>query len=84
MDDDEYIYVDDLQGYYNGTKEILQLNDSLLACYRKYKEEHTSLSDFMAKRKRIMFKNIFDNLIFRKKESSQVDYYNVVCSISLT
>ena len=75
LDDDEYIYVDDLQGYYNGTKEILQLNDSLLACYRKYKEEHTSLSDFMAKEKNYVQK-YFDNLIFRKKESSQVDYYN--------
>ena len=75
LDDDEYIYVDDLQGYYNGTKEILQLNDSLLTSFRKYKEEHTSLADFMAKEKNYVQK-YFDNLIFRKKESSQVDYYN--------
>lgn len=30
LDDDEYIYIDDLQGYYNGTKEIIQLNENLL------------------------------------------------------
>lgn len=75
LDDDEYIYVDDLQGFYNGKKEILQLNDSLLTCYKKYKDEHLSLPDFMKMEKGIV-QRYFDNLIFRKKESSQIDYYS--------
>ena len=73
--EDEYIYVDELQGFYNGQKEILQLNDRLIDCYKKYKEGHISLQDFMVNEKGYVQK-YFDNLIFRKKESSQIDYYS--------
>ena len=73
--EDEYIYVDELQGFYNGKKEILKLNDSLLTCYKKYKEVHIPLSQFMECEKGYVQK-YFDNLIFRKKESSQIDYYS--------
>jgi len=75
LDDDEYIYIDDLQGYYNGTKEIIQLNENLLEFFRKYRDEHMTLSRFMKAEKNYVQK-YFDNLIFRKKESSQIDYYN--------
>ena len=73
--EDEYIYVDELQGFYNGQKEILQLNDRLIDCYKKYKEGHISLQDFMVNEKGYVQK-YFDNLIFRKKELSQIDYYS--------
>lgn len=72
--EEEYIYVDDLQGFYNGAKEILQLNINLLNCYREYKEGHMTLSDFMIKEKDYVH-NYFDNLIFRRKESRQIAYY---------
>lgn len=72
--EEEYIYVDDLQGFYNGAKEILQLNINLLNCYREYKEGYMILSDFMIKEKDYVH-NYFDNLIFRRKESRQIAYY---------
>lgn len=72
--EEEYIYVDDLQGFYNGAKEILQLNINLLNCYREYKEGYMTLSDFMIKEKDYVH-NYFDNLIFRRKESRQIAYY---------
>lgn len=73
--EDEYIYVDELQGFYNGQKEILQLNDRLIECFKEYKEGHMALVDFMSREKGLVQK-YFDNLIFRKKESSQIDYYS--------
>lgn len=72
--EEEYIYADDLQGFYNGAKEILQLNINLLNCYREYKEGRMTLSDFMIKEKGYV-QNYFDNLIFRRKESRQIAYY---------
>ncbi len=73
--EDEYIYVDELQGFYNDQKEILQLNNRLLDCYKKYKDGHIPLPEFMSIEKGYVQK-YFDNLIFRKKESGQIDYYS--------
>lgn len=80
--EDDYIYVQELQGFYNGQKEILQLNNHILDCYKKFKESHTSLPDFMAEQKAYVQK-YFDNLIFRKRNQVRLNTIVVEFSISL-
>lgn len=71
---DEYVYVDDLQGFYHHEKEIIQLNEELLYCFHEYKRNKYDLYEMMENGKKSV-ERYFDNLIFRRKETPQIQYY---------
>lgn len=71
---DDYICVDDLQGFYHHEKEIIQLNKELLDSFMNYKENDHDLYNLMEKGKKTV-ERYFDHLIFRKKETPQIQYY---------
>lgn len=70
QDTEEYVSVDDLQMFYSHDKEIIQLNDEIIQTYRKERD----IGKLVNTGKQIV-QNYFDNLIFRKKETPQIEYY---------
>ena len=73
QDQEEFIFVDDLELFYNHEKEIIQLNDEIMQVYTTYQNDK-NIEKLMDDGKQII-QNYFDNLIFRKKETPQIEYY---------
>lgn len=73
QDTEEYVSVDDLQMFYSHDKEIIQLNDEIIQTYQTYCKER-DIGKLVNTGKKIV-QNYFDNLIFRKKETPQIEYY---------
>lgn len=73
QDTEEYVSVDDLQMFYSHDKEIIQLNDEIIQTYQTYRKER-DIGKLVNTGKQIV-QNYFDNLIFRKKETPQIEYY---------
>ena len=73
QDTEEYVSVDDLQMFYSHDKEIIQLNDEIIQTYQTYRKER-DIGKLVNTDKQIV-QNYFDNLIFRKKETPQIEYY---------
>lgn len=73
QDTEEYVSVDDLQMFYSHDKETIQLNDEIIQTYQTYRKER-DIGKLVNTGKQIV-QNYFDNLIFRKKETPQIEYY---------
>ena len=73
QDQEDYISVDDLELFYNHEKEIIQLNDEILQMYHLYQEDN-DVEKLINSGKQLI-QDYFDNLIIRKKETPQIEYY---------
>lgn len=74
QESNDYILVKSLQSFYHTEKEIIQLNQNILAKYQSYLEHELTLQELMEDGKKLV-STYFDRLMFEKKTNSQHEFY---------
>lgn len=73
IQEEEYIHVEDLKGFYDVEKGIIRLNQELLDCFKEFQKNRDH--SLLMKKGKLIVEDYLSLRVYKQKETPEIEYY---------